>query len=123
MHERSFPQCGVLEQSESISLRITNVLRYRSMQVLVPRRVLIDKAIRHASITLILNLQRLREHLVNNVVVLIVVNTKCLARGIKREQSILQEEIPLHELHGVVGLITARFIVLQDAQYATCINA
>ena len=94
----------------------------RAVQIVIPGRVLVDKAIGGHLVALILHLQSLRQHLADHVVILVVMDTERLAGRVKRKQSILQEEIPLHELHCVVGLIAARLIVLQYAQDAAGIN-
>ena len=53
--------------------------------------------------------------------ILIVVNAQLAV--LKSQQAILEKEIPLHQLHRVVGLIAARLVVLQHAQNPAGINA
>src|SRR6266498_886098 len=92
MHEKSFTQRRILKQAEAIALLVANVLRYRSMQVLIPRSVLIDKSISRSFVALILDVQGLREHLAQHVVILVVVGARGFACRIKRQQSITQPE-------------------------------
>ena len=74
--DRSLTQRRILEQSESILLRVTNVLRHNAVQVVSPNRVLIDESIAGRFVALILHVQNFLQELADDVVILVVMNAQ-----------------------------------------------
>src|SRR5262249_35306574 len=115
-----FSERCIFKESETVALLVSDVFGDYAMEAFIPVCVLINKAVGCCLIAFVLDLQHFGQELSNHIVILIVMNAKPAI--LKSEQAIFQKEIPLHQLHCVVGLIATWFVVLQYSQYSTRIN-
>ena len=115
-------QCGIAEDAEPVSLLVADVLCDDAVEILVPDSVLVDELVGSCLVTAILNLQDFGEQTANYIVILAVIDLQPARSSIEAQQPVLEEEIPLHELHCVVRLVAARLVALQDPVDTARIN-
>src|SRR5438128_10770017 len=103
-----FAQRGVLEQTKAITLRVAYILSGDAVQIVFPNSVLIDETIGRRFVAVVLDFQNFLEQLADDCMIFVVVNLENAV--LESEQAVLQKEIPLHQLHRVVGLIAPRLV-------------
>src|SRR5262249_16202607 len=113
-------ECCVPEQAESIPLLIANVPGHHAMHVFAPGGVLIDEAIGGGFVALVLGVEDDLQKLAYDVMILVVMDVQFTV--LKSQLPVLQKEIPMHQLHCVVGLVAAGLVVLQHAQNSAGVN-
>src|SRR5687768_11515333 len=111
-------ESGIFEQPEAVALLGPDGGGDSAVQGFVPCAPARDKRLDFGAIAALLKSDHLLEHVLRCVMVAVVIDAHLGRRRIEAEDASVEEPVPLHQLHHIVGLLAARPVVLDRPQYA-----